>query len=330
MRKRKFGKKLAKRIFFYLFITLLFLFLSFKTYQAFKSSRWRGKENFNLVIDAPEDFYLLVIRPQDSTLKILVIPENTYLEVPPEYGQYVLKNVYLLGEQEFGHGGQLLTFTLSDFLGAPVTGWLKVKQKIEPSRRHLLMAVLKNIFVRKDKTNLNLVDSLRLALILSNLRRTSHDLVFLKNSGVLSETIRADGKQILQANSLLLDDLLTGFLEEEDLREERRRVAVFNASSFKDLAAKVGRVLKNLGCQVVMVDNLPCVNPPCFKKESELLYRDEEVTGSVTFKKIKDLYSFKTRQGVMEGAKVDLALILGENFWLALQGKRGYSDSSGP
>lgn len=322
MPRGKSRKKLPIRLFFYLLLFLLFLFSSFKIYKAFKNSRWQGKENFNLAIETDEGFYLLLLKPKVASSKVLVIPENTYLQVPPEYGLYPLKSIYSLGEQEFKNGGQLLSLTLGDFLGAPVKGWLKINQKIEPNRRSLLLLILKNILLGKGTSNLRTVDSLKVVLALGGLKRNSFDLINLGETTVLSEATRPDGEKFLKANSLLIDQLLLGFFEEEQVREESIRLAVFNASQFEELAKKVGRGLKNLGCEVVMVSNLPCDSPPCNRTNSELLYQDEKLLQSATFTTIEVLYPVAIKRGKIEGVKVDLVIVLGEDFWQRLRERK--------
>jgi len=323
--RRKIRKKLSLKILrfvFYFFLLLVLSFLSLKVYRVFKHSRWQGKENFNLVIQAEESFYLLLLKPETSSLKVLTIPENTYLQVPPQYGFYPLRNIYSLGEQEFDNGGQLLSLSLGDFLGAPVKAWLKINQKIEPSRRNLLFLIFKNVFLRKGRSNLTTIDSLKVMWVLGGLKRSSFDLINLEETTVLSEATRVDGQKFLKANSLLIDQLFLGVFEEEQVREESLRLAVFNASELEELAQKVGRALKNLGCEVVMVSNLSCDNPPCKREKSELIYQDEAISQSATFRKIKGFYPLEIKQDKIEGAKVDLMIILGEDFWQRLREKK--------
>lgn len=309
MRQRRKPKKLPKKLIFYLAFCLLFLFSSFKLYQ---DSLWRGQENFNLTIDASENFYLLLINPRNGQLKIVMIPENTYLEVPPEYGFYPLKNVYALGEQELNSGGQLLSLTVSDFLGTPVKGWVKTQGGGRTSGHQLAALILKNVIFKKGSSNLGVIDALRVVFELIRLRPS---WLFLEKTLVLTKNSRPDGEIYLEANGLLLDELLVGFFEEKTLREEGKRLAVFNASGFEGLAAKVGRILNNLGCEVVMVSNLSCRQPPCLREDSVILYKDERLKESATFLKIKKLYPFKLTQGGVEGMAVDFSLILGVDFW---------------
>lgn len=311
---RKQKKKIVREVFLVLF-SLILVFLGFKGFIAFKKSVWQGKDNFNLVISFKENFYLLLFKPQEKNLKVLVIPENVYLEVPPQYGIYPLKNIYSLGEQEFGDGGKLLVLTIEDFIGAPVKGWYQFEDKIEVSQGALLKAVLGNFFLKKGKTNLSLADRLKITVRLLAWRIKSQDWVNLKETSVLTEVARVDGKKILKTNDLLLDDLLVGFFEDRDLRDEGVRVAVFNASEFGELASKMARVLNNLGFKVIKAGNLPCETPPCLREESEILYLKDRFLMGNSLKKIKSYYPLKLRQGGIEGTEAELIFILGQDFW---------------
>src|SRR3989344_222898 len=118
---------------------------------------WDGKGVINTAILA-DKIYILSFNPDQKTLLILKIPDETYLSVPFNFGKWSLGSVYNLGQSENPQIGALLfKKTLEENLGIPVNSYIidqKSKDSFEKKISTLRQNPLENIsFLGNIKTD---------------------------------------------------------------------------------------------------------------------------------------------------------------------------------
>lgn len=225
---------------------------------------WNGEFNLNLVIRAKSISYFSY-NPQDKKVVILEIPDETYLEVPHGFGKWQLRAVYDLG------GAQLLTDTLTNFLGLPIDGFLDFKG---PFKESSTLQLLEELGENPLHSNLSLWELIRLKLALMQVRFDKIETRAILDLGVLEQDKLADGTPIFLSDPVRLDSALSAFAEPK-LLKEHQSIAIFNATNHPQLAQKAARIITNMGGNVIITANWDQALNKCqiFGEQSKTLQR---------------------------------------------------------
>lgn len=222
-----------------------------------KSYSWNENLTINLVVKNSEVSLLSYI-PSEKRITIIKLPDNLLVDVPFNMGKWKLGSVYELGETtKLGFGSKLIEQTVSQTLGIPINGILdfnslKTNQKdvIENFRKEAnIFEILKNL-----KTDLTLWEILKLKLALSAVRFDKVKLIDLTNLYILDEEVLADGTKVFTGDPVKIDSIIFD-ISDPKISGEHKSVAIFNATEEPLLAEGAGRLISNLGANVIVVSN---------------------------------------------------------------------------
>lgn len=217
-----------------------------------KKFHWNGDFNINVLIKAKE-ISLLSFSPKNEKITLIDIPDNIFLEVPHGFGNWELRSVYNLG------GEILLKDTLSNFFGLPIDGFLNFSLELaKKDSLGIITEIRKNPFSAVTilpylKTDLSPFELFKLQMGLSKVRfdKVKH----IKLDGVvLDQEMLADGSQVLTADPVRLDSILSE-LADPSIQSEHISIAVFNSTEGVGLAQKAARLITNIGGDVIITTN---------------------------------------------------------------------------
>src|SRR3989344_222553 len=271
---------------------------------------WNGEFNLNLLIRT-DKISLLSYNPKESKVAIVNIPDETFLEVPFGFGSWQLRSVYELGESQKQLGGhKLLVNTITNFLAVPVDGFLDLKD-LNPERPviEIVDSLRKNPFFIFNllpvlKTDLNLLELLRLDFRLSKVRFDKVEEISLDKLNVLDKGTLPDGTFVFTGDPVKLDSVLS-VLADPKIVSEHKTIAVFNGTSKGQMAVKWARLIRNLVGNVIITGNTEEV-------------RKTKVTGekSVTLKRLQQIFATDNAGDSQElnSSRAQINLLLGEDY----------------
>ncbi|MBL7158890.1 LCP family protein [Candidatus Microgenomates bacterium] len=317
-KKKKEGS--LKRWFFVLGAICLFFILG-KLIFSYRKRIWKnGRLNFVL---ASKPVLFFSLSPEEKSLTIVKIPQETYVEVTRGFGAYKIESVYPLGELE-KKGGELLIETTQEFLGIPVEayarfynfqfpisnfqlnkeGFIQAKRKI--ASWGVLLRPRKVLqFLKEDlETNLSYWDIVKIWLAFKKVNIGKISFIDLGEQRVFSKFSLADGGEGKKGDPLLVDDVLQEFFFEPEIRKEEILIEVLNGTDYSGLAHNAARIISNIGGKVVRAgDNEEKVKKCQLKAEKQMLK-------SFTFLKIKKIFDCQ----VLEEEGQDLIMIVGDDY----------------
>lgn len=216
-----------------------------------KNYTWNGEFNLNLVFRT-KPLSLASYNPKEKRITIIVIPDETLIDVPFGFGRWQLRSVYDLAEGSSFSGERLIKQSISSFLGIPVDG-ISSDNLVDLLRRNLFSGVT---LLPKLQTDLTLLELARLKIGLLGVRFDKIKQIDLSPLNVLEIEKLADGTEIFIADPVRLDSILSDFAE-PNVRSEHLSVAVFNATEKPLLAQRAKRIIENLGGVVIATQNAP-------------------------------------------------------------------------
>ncbi len=310
-KRRRFGK--TREIIVRLVTTLIFITLlwsSFKVWQSFRGSLWDGQHQINFVVQAKE-IAVFSYHPQDQMLNILTIPKLTHLVVAGGFGEYQINNIYKLGELEKIGGGKLLSRSLQEFLAVPIDGYLvqTADSSLQIPNGNLSKSDLVSLYLcvlkGSCKTDLTGWDLVRLLLAFNQFKTGQIKIANFQEEGVSKEKVLPDGSTITAPDYVIIDNLSLELFSDKSALDEEITVGVLNGTSKGGLANNVGRLVKNLGAELINTSDADTEY-----EQSVLYYRSEKIKDSYTFKRLAQIFQVKKMQlnNQLEG---DISLILG-------------------
>ena len=217
---------------------------------------WDGSTNINLVFKS-DQVAVLSFNPEQNTLTIVKIPEETYIYVPGGYGSWPLRSVYNLGQsEELPKGAELLISSLRSFLGIPFDGYLEIAAEPEDFVNRLKNPLAIIEIWGNMKTNLTPSEFLRLCLSLKGVRFDKVKSFDLASLNLLQESTLGDGQKVFIADNIKID-AFSNKLSEDKMGSERISVAIFNTTEVPGLAQKAARMVLNMGGNSIISTNAP-------------------------------------------------------------------------
>ena len=280
-----------------------------------RASFWNGNFNFNVVILA-KGASLLSFNPKEHKVTIVDIPPNLYLEASHGFGKWQISSIYGLGQSQNNlGGGKLLKDTTENLFGLPIDGFLKLSdQYSKKDAIAIVLEIKKNPFsiisvLPSLKTNLTPYELIRLDLGLFKVRFDKIKQINLENAGdFLQKDKLPDGTEILTADTVRLDSLLSGLIDSAIL-SEHKKIAIFNATSHPGLAQKAARMIANIGGDVIITSNgqNQLKKSKVVGEQSNTLDRLRQIFtyGDIIDSKDKDLFS----------SRAEIDLFLGEDYF---------------
>ncbi|MBI2040233.1 LytR C-terminal domain-containing protein [Candidatus Microgenomates bacterium] len=290
----------------------------FSPWQAELSPRdylWDDHFNINILVYT-NPVSVFSFNPSEQKITVIKIPDQIYMEVPGGFGNWQVRSIYQLGQTTKRGGNTLLKQSLSSFLGIPIEGVLEptddlrqkgVEELIELMRQNPL-----NIFllIPNLKTDLKLWELIRLKFALWGVRFDKVKILDLLELNVLERQRLADGSEVLTADLIRIDGILSDF-EDPQIKKEHLSVAVFNATDYPQLAQKAARLITNMGGNVIMVTNAP-----------QRLDKTKVVgENSVTLKRLVQIFGCDNCDKIelkdlgLDSSRGQINLFLGEDFY---------------
>lgn len=303
---------------------LVILFLTLSWVVQFAQSLFTSSVSRNYYWDAEFNINLLVrtnhtsvvsYSPKEEKITIINIPDETFVEVPYGFGKWQLRAVYELGESQKEMGGnKLLKDTLTDFFAIPIDGFLDLSAlKSLNSASEVVNTIRQNPFAGLSllsslKTDLTLWEILRLKMGISGVRFDKIRELDLLKLGVLDKENLADGTQILTADPVQLDSVLS-LLADPLISSEHKAIAVLNATGHSQFAGRWARLITNLGGNVIITSNA-----------SKRLDKTQVVgEKSLTLKRLMQIFSSDGRitpqDGDIASSRAQINLLLGEDYF---------------
>jgi hypothetical protein len=243
----KTGNKGHRGLLFFIIVVGLVVGLWVWRKGYFATKLW-GQGRYNVVFNYSSPV-LVSVDANSQDMTVIVLPGDLYLPVSGDYGRYLLKNVYPLGELEKS-GKRLLLETISQAVGVPfsaivtldkTTGWQNIWEWLPK---------IKN-------TDLSLVDLILVSKAMTFVRYDKvKTLTVSKENGLASDLVMGDGSTALEMNYDAFDQATTGrFVYPEVLRGGELRVAVLNAGEVTGLGSKMSRMLSGMGFNPVSISD---------------------------------------------------------------------------
>lgn len=226
-----------------------------------KTSHFDGSGQFNVIVSAGSNFLISYDSSQKSA-SVVQIPEDTYLDLPFQFGRWPVSSIYKLGQAENPPmGGLLLKNALSNALGLPIDGYMvfdqgqKDTKTVVDSVRSSLMG---GFFpFREGRTDLSRLEYWHFIRGLKSVRNDKINYFSFGDEDVTQPVTLPDGSQAQSFDSLELDSFIQKNLTNSSLKAEELTVGVFNATDHPGLAEKAGRVVSNMGGRVVLTVSIP-------------------------------------------------------------------------
>lgn len=321
--KKKSKRKETRRLLMANLIFLSFLcligWLFYFLWQSYRKAIWDGKYQLNFVIQT-DQVMIFSFHPEDKVLNILTIPSQTHILVADERGEYQIGNIYQLGELEKIGGGKLLSSSLREFLALPVDGYIiKPPDSIQPLTEESLNDNLEKgkllslyfcLLRKRCQTNFSGRDLANLLLKINQLKSGQIKTVAFDEVGMVKEKTLPDGSTILQSDYFRIDQLSQELFSDKTILNEGITVLVLNGTSQIGLANNMGRLVKNLGAELIGTGN----TKRDFKN-SVIYYRNKKLKDSYTLKRLAKIWQIEKieKNDQIEG---EINLILGEDFKL--------------
>lgn len=260
------------------------LFKPFNLNYEKKSYSWDGKFNLYLTIRSGEEVFLLVFNPTDKKVISLEIPPQTLINVPGGFGPWQVRSIYELGEKSSKAGSSLLKSSLSEAFGLPIDGYLEISKG---ASKDAILNFKKNPFyflseTAKFKTELTLLELIRLYLFLQQVRSDKFLSYNLLNEGLLEVASLADGTPAYLPSSIL-DSFVSDNLSDTNIKNEQMTIAVFNGTSYPGLAQRISRMISNMGGNIIILDN----------SENKFQYSAVYGAESLTKKRLSQIFNSK-------------------------------------
>ncbi len=283
----------------------------------FDTYAWDGRGQINLLIIG-NPYILMVLRPESGYLKLLTIPEDTRLTVAGGFGEYRIRAIYELGELEGKRqGAAFVTSSVSRYFGVPIDGYVlhhdfmreQVIEYLRAKGKDPLWWVREGpVWFLRLESNLSRYDLGRVVWALTWARFDKVRAIELRPGSELMVLTRKDDTIELIPNELAVDRVVQAHLQDETVVRERQRVVIKNATLHPGLGAQVARRLRNLGADVVAVEN------------AQMFSAQTKVYGlpSYTLKRVHQLVvsSYNTTQSSSADPRADITVEVGEDEWL--------------
>lgn len=221
-----------------------------------KKYSWNGSSTINMVVKS-DHIYVASFNPSDSSLTLLKVPDETYVDVPLGFGRWPIRSVYDLGQAESPPiGARLLKEAVSTSFGVPVDGYLIIPGDFEK----IVEGVRKNPFsvitlIRKGQTDLNFAETFRFWWGIRGVRFDNLTVSDIGGTSFTSWVLLPDGSRVLRLDRLPLDQYIQSQFEDSEIQAAGLSVGVYNATDHPGLADQAARVIANMGGRVVFTAN---------------------------------------------------------------------------
>lgn len=278
---------------------------------------WDGRSSINLIVKA-SDWSLLNFDPVEKKLTVLKIPDETFIELPKNLGNWKISSIFELGQSENpANGAKLLEDSLSRMFGLPVEGTLIINQ--EKQVEDIIRGFNKNFlnsFLSLDKMESDLTKKELVNLMLQISGTRSDKIVFLDlgSSEITESILLGDSSRVLGIDTIKLDLFIRDKMTDDLIFNEEKTVAVFNSTDHPGLANEATRMITNLGGNVIITSN------SAQNLDESVIF--EEGQTSETFIRLSQIFApeclskaCQISDPKVNSSRADIKIIIGEDFY---------------
>lgn len=283
-----------------------------------KNYSWNGGSTLNLAVKS-QDMFILSLNPKAKTISAIKIPDDTYFDLPFNFGRWPARSIYDLGQAEKPPiGASLLKATLTSSFGLPIDGYLLPENSL--SAEEILEKLRKEPvggfnLLRHSRTDLSFWEMIHLLSEVRGVRSDKVKVTDLGQSPITKSLLLADGSRVLGIDSLRLDQFLSDQIHDALMEESDLTVGIFNATEHPQLAEKAARMVTNMGGRVIFT-----ANAIQSRQDSLILGSESYITTrlSQVFAPycLKDPCLAPEGDPAVSSSRADINVVLGEDFFL--------------
>ena len=304
----------------------------------FAQSAWDGKTRMNIIINLDKQsqksksgnpffekfpsVWLASYEPSESEWTVLLIPDNTWVDLIYGYGSYRAQAIYPLGLIE-GKAGTFFQNSFAYFLGLPIDGWGASLEEIAQKSAYAselnsqnVKSILADYFFatfrgKTSQTNLSAYDGLRLYWASKNIDSRKVKVVDLAEYNATDEQTLPDGTVVLALDNPRFDRLASSEFDIQAVKKEALDIAVFNTTGVTGIGTKASRLVSNIGGHVVKIGETES-RPDA---QRCLVLSQSQVADSATVRVISRAFKCQTAsQTDTEKYRAKVILFLGNKF----------------
>jgi len=283
--RRKYG------VFLVIFLLVFWVFS--------KKTLWDGQRRVTLVVPMNDSSVSLVVfDPSDFLITVISIPSNTRITVPYGMGEWPLRSVWELGEQE-GYGGEFLMNGVMKTFRLPVDFW--VSREGEGFATGKVRSVLRAVLVPYG-TNMTYKEKILLGIFSLRVSDSSRVMIDLREMGGV-EKVSVGGEEAYLVRESVPGKLVRLF-SLRNVLNEGALVGLVDASDGGVERGVLADLIEHVGAKVVSVDSVE------LQEDLDCIVRFRK---KITSMELARLFSCELRDGEPEG-NVDVELQFGGKF----------------
>lgn len=220
---------------------------------------WDSDAPVNIVVKS-DQISLISYQPKSNSLAVIKIPNETYLNVPLNYGRWSARSIYSLGQSDdIQSGANLLKLTMESTFAVPIDGYLLFDDQTQIDK--ILDDIRSSPFgflnyLPGSKTDLSLWEYLRLIWELKNVRFDRITNIDLSQNESTNWVVLPDGRRVLEVDQRSLDKNTAALILDEEIEQENVNLVILNSTKHQGLAEKAARMISNLGGRVVEIGTI--------------------------------------------------------------------------
>lgn len=239
---------------------------------------------------------------KNNSYLVISMPQDMRIEAIHGYGMYSVGALWKLDQME-RFGGKLFSMSLGDAIGVPIDGVLETGVKTAGEGEPI--SVVKQAFSFPFPLPLGLALDLWWGSHITKISSVSE--VDINEQKLYSEVSLSDETVAKSIDLPGLSLALGTKLEDEEVRGEALRVAVYNGTDLPGLGASVARQLSTMGMFVVVVGNDEKTLARC------QIMAGKEFQQTHTFTILQELYNCKLLENGEDG-RADVTIHLGREY----------------
>lgn len=205
---------------------------------------------------------LFSLNSRRNTLTLFTIPRDARFEGTSDVGLYSFDALWRLDQLEKTHS--LLTLeSVESLFETPLSWYIGIASDKLKSTDNPVNAVQQifsesgftGLIIGKYRTNIRLPTFLNLWWWIRNVHPDHIDVVNLDRTNVLLGVQLPDGTSTRTIDTERLDSVIMNKLQDDDIRLESVRIAIYNTTQTRALGTRVGRMLSHAGALVVFIGN---------------------------------------------------------------------------
>lgn len=250
---RKSRKVAYKRWIFLMLLPIIIII-----FYLLPSSIKDESKNTLLIVKDSGEVRLIVFDFNLDEIYTLLFPQNVEVEVARQLGRRKIKGVWELGISE-GLSGDLLTETVTNHLGLPVTLWAEGEaiDLIEGNIFAKISAVLDTF-----SSNLSLRDKAIIAMFATRVETGKREEISLSESDFLKKVELADGSSGFVRSSTIPQDIVV-IISDPDISRQGLKVLVKDGGGNMVVTGNVVDIMEVMGTRVLSVEKSGEVDMGC-------------------------------------------------------------------